>query len=136
MTIRKYIQTEEGRQWLSEYVATLPLGEHGFYIEIHDQRQTPKQRSAIHVFFRKLAKELNDAGLDMRKVLKPEADIPWTEHSVKEHLWRPILETMTGKHSTEDQDRVEPDAVYSVLMKHLSEKFGVYVGFPNKKDGL
>ena len=37
-----------------------------------------------------IANALNDAGLDMKKVLKPEIDIPWNTATVKEYLWRPV----------------------------------------------
>jgi hypothetical protein len=91
----------------------------------------------MHVFFGMLADSLNDAGLDMRKVLKPDISIPWTKQSVKDHLWREIQEAMYSKHSTTDLLKQEEiDKIHEVLMRHLGEKFGVgYIPFPSNMPG-
>lgn len=99
--------------------------------EQEKQSRTLQQNKAMHVYFTNLAKELNDAGLDMRKVLKPGIDIPWTPASVKEHLWRPIQEAMLVKHSTTELETPQVDDVYKVLSRHLAEKFGINVDFPS-----
>ena len=46
--------------------------------------RTSQQNRAMHLFFARLVEALNDAGLDMKKVLKPEIDIPWSQTAVKE----------------------------------------------------
>ena len=49
--------------------------------------RTEQQNKALHVYYRILADELNDKGLDMRKVLKPEIDIRKNRITVnKEYL--------------------------------------------------
>ena len=100
-----------------------------------EYQRTIRQNKAMHKYFTLLAEELNSAGLDMKKVLKPGVDIPWTNESVKEHLWRPIQEVMTGKHSTTELGTVDPGEVYKVLDRHISEKFGVHVEFPSNRYG-
>lgn len=86
---------------------------------------TQKQFSALHVWCDMVADTLNDAGLDQRVVLKPEVAIDWTKDSVKKCLYKPLLEAMTGKVSTTQQDTVEPSAVANTMARHLGEKFGV-----------
>ena len=95
---------------------------------------TPSQRGALHLYFRRLAEALNDAGLDARKTLKPELEIPWTEAMIKDLLWRPIQVAMTGKHSTTELDKIEPGDIYSVLDRHLGEKFGLHDKFPSEDE--
>lgn len=102
---------------------------------MHKQRTSPQNRS-LHLYFDMLAEKLNESGLDMRKTLKPGIEIPWTRESVKNHLWRPIQEAMTGKHSTTELDTVDPSAIYEVLNRHLSEKFGVSVEWPSDERGV
>lgn len=97
-----------------------------------EQGRTQKQNNALHLFFEMLAEELNNAGLDMRVVIKPEVDIPWSKESVKEYLWRPIQKAQLNKKSTTSLTKSEVDEVYAVLMRHLSEKFGLFVNFPAK----
>ena len=83
-----------------------------------------------------LAEALNDAGLDARKTLKPEIEIPWTPEMIKDLLWRPIQEVMTGKHSTTELNTVDPSEIYQVLDRHLGEKFGLHVPFPSHEGDL
>jgi hypothetical protein len=79
-----------------------------------------------------LSKALNDAGLDMKATLKPEIDIPWTPENVKNNLWRPIQEAVTGKHSTMDLDTGDPSIVYEVLNRSMAEKFGIHIPWPDR----
>lgn len=95
-----------------------------------DQR-TKLQNKAMWKYFEILANSLNDAGLDMRKTLKPEIDIPWNKDSIHDHLWIPIQEAMTGKESTTEMDTKTPSKVYEVLNRHLGEKFGISVEWPS-----
>lgn len=97
-----------------------------------EKQRTLLQNKALHKFCEQLADELNAAGLDMKTVLKPTVDIPWSKTTVKEFLWRPIQEAMLRKESTTELSSAEPSEVHAVLMRHLSEKFGVYVSWPNR----
>lgn len=94
--------------------------------------RTDKQNKSLHKFCQELADELNAAGLDMKTVLKPSVDIPWSKTTVKEFLWRPIQEIMVQKESTTELDTIEPGEIHKVLMRHLSEKFGIYVSWPSR----
>ena len=69
-------------------------------METKEKQRTDQQNRALHLYFTQLAKILNEAGLDMRKVLKPSINIPWTAKSIKENLWRPIMKIQLGKDST------------------------------------
>lgn len=95
------------------------------------KQRTQQQNNAMQKYFTDLANSLNAAGLDMKSVLKPEVDIPWTQDTVREHLWRPVMLTMTSKESTVKLTRDEVSEVYDVINRHLAEKFGVSVPFPS-----
>lgn len=103
-------------------------------MEDHRKQRTSTQNNCIHLFCQNVATALNDAGLDMRKTLKPEIEIPWTKESVKEHIWRVIQEAMTGKRSTTEINTVDPSEIYEVINRHLGEKFGIHVPWPNNND--
>jgi len=83
------------------------------------------QNRSLHLWMRQLSDALNTAGLDQRKVLKANLDIPWNEESVKTNLWLPVMTAMLGIESTAEAETKDYDQVYSVLSKHLSEKLGV-----------
>ena len=93
--------------------------------------RTNQQNRALHVLFKLLADELNDRGLDMRKTLKPEVDIPWSGNSVKEYLWRPIQQAQLSKTSTKELTTKEIDEVFDTINKHLGERLSVHIPFPS-----
>ena len=93
--------------------------------------RTLKQNAALHLYFTFVAEALNDAGLDMRAVLKPSVEIPWTSESVKEFLWRPIQRLMVNKPSTTRLTTREIDMIFETLNRHLGEKFGITENFPS-----
>ena len=96
-------------------------------------QRTSQQNKALHLGCELIADSLNSAGLDMRKVLKPEICIPWTTESVKEHIFRPIMILMTNKRSTTELDKVkEIDDIWEVIMRFLMEHHHVdYIPFPH-----
>ena len=94
--------------------------------------RTLKQNNAIHKYCAMLAEQFGERGLDMRAVLKPEVEIPWTTESVKNHIWRPIQEIMTDIESTTDLSTKDVDAIYQVVARHLASKHGISVPFPDR----
>lgn len=96
-----------------------------------EKHHTDKQRKAVHLLFKQLAEQLNEAGLDMKKVLKPEVDIPWNEVTVKEYLWRPIQRTQLDKESFTQLNSKEIDQVFLTLARHLGQKTGLVINFPS-----
>lgn len=98
---------------------------------INNKQRTLTQNNALHLMFEHLAQELNDAGLDMKKTLKPEINIAWTKESVKEYLWRPIMKVMLNKKSTTEMTTKDIDKVMDTLTRHLGERFGIEILFPS-----
>ena len=99
-------------------------------------QRTLQQNKAIHVLFNLLAETLNENGLDMRKTLKPEIDIPWSPQSVKEFLWRPIMQAQLSKKSTTEMTTIELDQVFETINKHIGQKFHIHIPFPSIEDVL
>ena len=98
------------------------------------KKRSQAQNNAMHLWLERVAGELNDAGLDMKKVLKPEVEIPWTLDGAKKFLWRPIQQAMLGKESTTKPTTSEYVQVYEVLNRHLANKFGVSVPWPTRRE--
>jgi hypothetical protein len=96
-----------------------------------EKQRTIQQNRALHLYFQLLAERLNEAGLDMRVVLKPTVEIPWTKESVKDHLWRPVQEIYLRKDSTTELTTEEINKVYEVLNRFLGEKLGISEPFPS-----
>ncbi len=113
------------------------FNEKGFIeIEWHAMRErSGAQNNAMHLYFRLYAKALNDAGFDMCRTLKEGAEIPWTEDSFKREIWLPVMESMHGHTSTRDLTRTQVGNVAEAVCRHLLERTGVFVPFPEKGDG-
>ena len=93
--------------------------------------RTLKQNNSLHEGLQNLADEFNAAGLDMKRVLKPSIDIPWTKESAKKYLFTPIAEVMFGRTSS-DLSTKEITEVWDVLNRHTGEKHGVTVPWPDR----
>ena len=73
------------------------------------------------------------APMDMKRTLKAEVEIPWTQDLVREHLWKPIQEYVIGKRSTTEANTFQYSEVYDVLNRNMAEKFGISVPFPSRE---
>jgi hypothetical protein len=98
-----------------------------------EKRRTIQQNKSLYLYLTELALAMNGAGLDMRAVLKPTVDIPWNKDMALEFLWRPIQKAMQLEESTADLSTTDVQAVYSVLDRHISEKFGVHIEWPSEE---
>ena len=96
------------------------------------KQRTITQNRAIHMYFKLLAYELNEAGFDVMKTLNHEIAIPWNEHLIKELIWRKVQKAMTDKKSTTKLNTDEIGKIYEVINRHLSSTLGISVDFPDK----
>jgi len=102
------------------------------HIERVPATRTSAQNRALHLFFKLLATELNDGGHTVQLVIKQKLDVDWTEQLIKEILWRPAQIAVLGKTSTKDLSKSSDlERIYDHLNRHIGEKFGVHVPFPN-----
>ena len=114
---------------MKEFIDQLPDEE-----EPKKSQRTLSQNSAIHLDCKLIAEALNDAGKDMRVVLKEGVDISWTTENVKEYLWKPIMRALYQKESTTDLDKAsgEIEEIHDHIMRELGEKHGIeYISFPH-----
>lgn len=106
----------------------------------HEDKEHPvrtmRQNRALHKMFALLAENLNTAGLDMRRTLKPGVEIPWSPKAVKEYLWRPVQSAQLAKSSTTELTTKEIDEVFDTLNRHLGVKFGITQTFPSIEEIL
>lgn len=128
------IDSEQSRRALIDSIKNMRLGSEVSINPPKKRNRTLTQNAALHKYCELLAEALNDAGLDMRRTLRQDVEIPWTMQSVKDHLWRPIYAAVTQHESTTKADTSQYGEVYNVLNRHLSQKFnGLYVPWPSNK---
>ena len=116
---------------LKRYLSNFENKQIDIFPKLHRKRRTDKQNAALHLYFTQLSEALNDAGFDMKKLLKQEIDIPWDTINAKEYLWRPIQKELLKKKSTTELKSNEIDKVYEVLNRMIGERTGIYIPFPS-----
>jgi hypothetical protein len=101
--------------------------------DAHKGTRTLSQNSALHLDCKLIAEKLNDAGKDMKVVLKQEIQIPWSTESVKEYIFKPIMKALYYKESTTELKKIgEIEKIHDVIMRELGEKHGIeYHDFPS-----
>ena len=98
----------------------------------NEKKRTNQQRKALEVYCKLVAEALTDAGLDMRRTLKAEIDIPWSQSLVKEFIWKPVQKVILDVESTTEPHTNEYNAVFEVVHRHLAQNHGVTVLWPTK----
>lgn len=98
--------------------------------------RTLTQNKAMHKYFGLLATAFNDAGYTVEKVLTKPLNISWTQHLVKDILWRQVQAALLGKESTTKLETSEVSQVYEEINNYTSSQLGVHVPFPDKNAGL
>ena len=93
--------------------------------------RTNRQNRAAHLCFRNLADALNDAGFGIPHPLNSKLEIPYTEESVKELLYRPVIKAMHNKTSTSELETKELTQSFDAMLNRIAEVTGVVVHFPS-----
>lgn len=95
--------------------------------------RTLQQNKALHALFTELSNELNDRGITIQKFLGNAVEIDFTPKLVKELIWKPLQEFLTGKDSTTKLDKTEDiGLIYDHLNRNLGELYNIFVEFPHK----
>ena len=99
--------------------------------------KTPAQRSAVHLWIRHVAEQLNDAGLEKRVVIERLGergiDMPWTQESFKADVYKPIFQSVFAKQSTEEASTTDHDKIYHGLIRWFALEFEIELPpFPSK----
>ena len=98
-------------------------------------KRTLTQNAAIHLYCNLLAKKFNASGLDMKTVLKPSVEIPWSQETVKEQLFKVVMIAMFPEvKSTTELSTKQVSEVYETLNLHTATKLGVSLAFPNRDE--
>lgn len=91
--------------------------------------RTDLQNNALHAFCYLLAEELNERGITFHQFFKEGFEVPWTKLIVKDNVWRPVQEALTGEQSTTKPKPTDYPKIYDALNMKLSN-YGIYVPWP------
>jgi hypothetical protein len=103
-------------------------GRERFYSVVRANR-TNKQNNALHLLFRQMADELNGAGYT-RPHPWGKMEIPYSEGSVKEIFFQPIISKVFGKEHSSDLTTKELSEAVDILLDALAQNTGISMFLP------
>ena len=134
--LRWEVDTREKAKAFCQYVTE--QAEQGIprnYSIIRSNRST-KQHNAIHLLFRQLAEAMNDAGFMQKHPFNEEFEIPWTDNSIKEVFYKPIIRQMYDIESTRKLGTTQLSESANVMIDAINMKLGVFVPFPSLSEHM
>ena len=112
------------------------LKDNGKTIDLIIKRNTrsTKQNSALHLLFTVLSSQLNEMGLEFRYLgLSGQIlEMRYTPELVKNHVWRPIQESLFDIKSTTKINTIQINEIVDVLIRFFGER-GIVIEFPSKE---
>jgi len=105
------------------------------YSLVKSNRST-RQHNALHLFFRQMASALNGSGFMQKHPFNEEFEVPWTENSVKELFFKPIIQQMYGIDSTRKLSTTQLSDSANAMIDAINMKLGVFVPFPSLSEHM
>ena len=100
---------------------------------IQKMDRTYKQNRTIHLLFRRMAEALNEAGFEIAHPFKPSLEIPWSEESVKDLLYKPIITSYFKVDRSSLLDTAQLSESMEILVDAVNRNTGVYVPIPSQE---
>ena len=100
---------------------------------IQKMDRTYRQNRTIHLLFRRMAEALNDAGFEISHPFKPDLEIPWSEESVKDLLYRPIITSYFKVDRSSLLDTAQLSESMEILVDAVNRNTGVLVHIPSQE---
>jgi hypothetical protein len=105
------------------------------YYSVVRANRTNKQSNALHLLFRQMAEELNAAGYT-RPHPWGKMEIPYSEVSVKEIFYLPILDKVFGKQHSSDLNTKELSESVDILLDALAQNTGIAMQMPQQASNI
>lgn len=132
------VKTRDQAKAFADYVLKEQEEGRDHYFQLLDDRRdiTVRQIGSLHAMYRRLAQRLNEAGFEVTHPLNSKITIPWTEVSVKELLFAPVMKSMFGKKSHAKLTSKEVNEMVDVTLARIAEITGVVEGFTREESNL
>ena len=95
--------------------------------------RTYRQNRTLHLLFRRMAEALNEGGFEIAHPFKPDLEIPWSEHSVKDLLYRPIITSYFKVERSSLLDTAQLSESMDILIDAVNRNTGIYVPIPSQE---
>ena len=95
--------------------------------------RTYRQNRTLHLLFRRMAEALNEGGFEISHPFKADLEIPWSEHSVKDLLYRPIITSYFKVERSSLLDTAQLSESMDILVDAVNRNTGIYVQIPSQE---
>jgi hypothetical protein len=100
---------------------------------IQKMDRTYRQNNALHLLLRRMANDLNDAGIDYPHPLNPEFRMQWNELRVKTLLLVPYCEWMFKTEHTSHLNTEQFAELLDAFVDGVNQATGVYTPIPSQE---
>ena len=100
---------------------------------IEKMDRTYRQNRTLHLLFRQMATALNEAGFEISHPFKPDLEIPWSEHSVKDLLYRPIITSYFKVERSSLLDTAQLSESMEILVDAVNRNTGIHCPIPSQE---
>jgi len=128
-TVRNKDQMRSFVKWVTEQQEA---GKEYTY-SIKEMTRSEMQNAALHAMFRRLSTALNDAGYDMKHDSLVKKELPWSEYTIKEVLFKPMIKQLHGVDSTAKLTKEQLSNAVEALFRAIASRTGVTVPFTIKE---
>jgi hypothetical protein len=125
------VDNAETAKYFTEFVmgAVLAGKTITYTIEPEAKPHTEKQFNALHVWIRQVVEVLQASGIDQHVVIEAlmtrGLDIPWSEATFKDNVFKPVHKAVTGSETTTKASSTDYNVEYMGLCKWFAERFEV-----------
>lgn len=130
---RWLVQNKKQAEFFNQFVLEeAEAGRERLYTLVRANRSN-KQNNALHLLFRRMANDLNDAGIDYPHPLNESFRMQWNELRVKELLFVPYCEWMFKTKHSHELDTKQLSEVMEALVDGVNQSTGVYTPIPSQE---
>jgi hypothetical protein len=133
------VATKKQAEFFNKFVLEQAEAGNEITYTMQKSARTRKQNATLHLLFRRMASDLNDAGApDIPHPFNPVFRMKWTEDKVKELLFKPYLWHLSkewGKQteSSSDCTTEQLSDVMQALVDGVNQAVGVYTPIPTNE---
>ena len=130
---RWLVQSKKQAEFFNKFVLEeAEAGRDRLYTLVRATRSN-KQNNTLALLCRRMAKALTEAGIEIPHPFKPGLEIPYTEVSIRELIYKPIIKAMFDAESSTQLDTAQFSESMEVLIDAVNRNTGVYVPIPSQE---
>jgi len=130
---RWLVQNKRQAEFFNKFVLEeAEAGRERLYTLVRANRSN-KQNNTLALLLRRIATALTDAGIEMPHPFNASLEIPYTEVSIRELIYKPIIKAMFDADSSTALSTAQFSESMEVLVDAINRNTGVWVAIPTQE---